>query len=224
MELQSLNTPAALIDVERMTRNIERMQHRLNALGVSFRPHVKTTKCNQVVQAQIDAGARGITVSTLKEAEQFFASGVRDIVYAVGMAPVKLPQALALRRQGCALKIVADIIVCAQPCRRSASACGTRRWRHADRVDDVTHAGSQRTARPTLGDAACARVYLGPAHLIAFGGASQPGNSRRARSGGAAHSANRRCVRHRSMRRGSCATPRPSTAPCDCMRECWASA
>ncbi|WP_200818294.1 alanine racemase, partial [Caballeronia glebae] len=78
MELQSLNTPAALIDVERMTRNIERMQHRLNALGVSFRPHVKTTKCNQVVQAQVDAGARGITVSTLKEAEQFFASGVLD--------------------------------------------------------------------------------------------------------------------------------------------------
>ncbi|SAK93131.1 alanine racemase [Caballeronia temeraria] len=114
MKLQSLNTPAALIDVERMTRNIERMQHRLNALGVSFRPHVKTTKCDQVVQAQVDAGARGITVSTLKEAEQFFTSGVRDIVYAVGMAPVKLPQALSLRRQGCALKIVADSIVCAQ--------------------------------------------------------------------------------------------------------------
>ncbi|CAL8481508.1 protein of unknown function (plasmid) [Caballeronia sp. S22] len=114
MELQSLNTPAALIDVERMIRNIKRMQHRLDALGVSFRPHVKTTKCNQVVQAQVEAGARGITVSTLKEAEQVFASGMRDIVYAVGMAPAKLPQALMLRRKGCALKIVADSIVCAQ--------------------------------------------------------------------------------------------------------------
>jgi D-serine deaminase-like pyridoxal phosphate-dependent protein len=114
MRLQSLNTPAALIDVERMNRNIRRMQQRMNTLGVRFRPHVKTTKCEQVVKAQMDAGAQGITVSTLKEAEQFFASGVRDIVYAVGMAPTKLPQALALRRQGCDLKIVADSVPCAE--------------------------------------------------------------------------------------------------------------
>ena len=114
MNLESLNTPAALIDVARMNRNIDRMQRRMNALGVTFRPHVKTTKCEQVVKAQVAAGARGITVSTLKEAEQFFASGTRDIVYAVGMAPAKLPQALALRRQGCDLKIVADSIACAE--------------------------------------------------------------------------------------------------------------
>jgi D-serine deaminase-like pyridoxal phosphate-dependent protein len=114
MNLESLNTPAALIDVARMHHNIERMQQRMNALGVSFRPHVKTSKCEQVVKAQMDAGAHGITVSTLKEAEQFFASGIRDIVYAVGMAPTKLSQALALRRQGCDLKIVADSVACAE--------------------------------------------------------------------------------------------------------------
>lgn len=114
MSLQSLNTPAASIDVAHMVRNIERMQQRLNGLGVRFRPHVKTTKCVQVVDAQIAAGAQGITVSTLKEAEQFFATGIRDIVYAVGMAPGKLGQALELRRQGCDLKIVADSIACAE--------------------------------------------------------------------------------------------------------------
>ena len=114
MNLESLNTPAALIDVARMRRNIERMQQRMNALGVRFRPHVKTTKCEQVVTAQMDAGASGITVSTLKEAEQFFAAGIHDIVYAVGIAPTKLAQALALRRHGCALKIVADSVACAE--------------------------------------------------------------------------------------------------------------
>ena len=112
MNLQSLNTPAALIDVARMNRNIARMQQRMDALGVAFRPHVKTTKCEPVVQAQMAAGARGITVSTLKEAEQFFAAGIRDIVYAVGIAPGKLPQALALRRAGCSLKLVADSVAC----------------------------------------------------------------------------------------------------------------
>ncbi|WP_347322791.1 alanine racemase, partial [Ralstonia pseudosolanacearum] len=114
MPLPSFNTPAALIDVARMTRNIERMQQRLDALGVRFRPHVKTTKCEPVVRAQLAAGAQGITVSTLKEAEQFFAAGICDIVYAVGMAPARLPQALALRRRGCDLKIVADSVTCAQ--------------------------------------------------------------------------------------------------------------
>jgi D-serine deaminase-like pyridoxal phosphate-dependent protein len=103
-----LGTPAALIDLPRMQRNIARMQARMQALGVRFRPHVKTTKCTPVVRAQLAAGAQGITVSTLKEAEQFFADGVTDILYAVGMAPHRLPQALALRRQGCDLKIITD--------------------------------------------------------------------------------------------------------------------
>ncbi len=108
MHLQDLNTPAALVDTARMQRNITRMQQRMNALGVAFRPHVKTTKCIAIAQAQIEAGARGITVSTLKEAEQFFAAGITDILYAVGMVGPKLKQAAALIAQGCALKIIAD--------------------------------------------------------------------------------------------------------------------
>ena len=108
MTLDQLDTPAALVDLERMQRNIARMQARLDSLGVRFRPHVKTSKCVQVVQAQRSAGAQGITVSTLLEAEQFFAAGVTDILYAVGIVPTKLPQALALRRRGCDLKLITD--------------------------------------------------------------------------------------------------------------------
>ncbi|WP_321811088.1 MULTISPECIES: DSD1 family PLP-dependent enzyme [unclassified Burkholderia] len=121
-----LNTPAALIDVGRMRDNIARMQAHLDALGVRFRPHVKTTKCQHVVDAQVAAGARGITVSTLKEAEQFFAGGVRDIVYAVGMIPAKLGQALALRRLGCDLKIVADSLPAAHAIAEFGRAHGER--------------------------------------------------------------------------------------------------
>ncbi|MET3917505.1 D-serine deaminase-like pyridoxal phosphate-dependent protein [Variovorax sp. OAS795] len=106
--LAALGTPAALIDLPRMQRNIDRMQARMDALGKRFRPHVKTTKCTPVVRAQLAAGAQGITVSTLKEAEQFFADGITDILYAVGMAQHRLAQALALRRKGCDLKIITD--------------------------------------------------------------------------------------------------------------------
>ncbi len=110
----ALDTPAALVDTTRMQANIARMQQRMDALGVKFRPHVKTSKSLPVVQAQLAAGAQGITVSTLKEAEQFFAAGITDILYAVCIVPTKLPQVLALRQRGCALKIITDSVAGAQ--------------------------------------------------------------------------------------------------------------
>jgi D-serine deaminase-like pyridoxal phosphate-dependent protein len=110
MKISELSTPAALVDITRMERNISRMQTRISGLGVSFRPHVKTSKCIEVTQAQLRAGAKGITVSTLKEAEQFFAAGIQDILYAVGITPNKLPQALALLKKGCDLKILTDSV------------------------------------------------------------------------------------------------------------------
>ncbi|KQR73600.1 alanine racemase [Burkholderia sp. Leaf177] len=114
MTLDQIETPAALIDRPRMMLNIERMQAHMNALGVAFRPHVKTSKCVEVARAQRNAGARGITVSTLKEAEQFFAAGFSNILYAVGMVASKLPRALALKQAGCDLKLIADNIESAQ--------------------------------------------------------------------------------------------------------------
>jgi D-serine deaminase-like pyridoxal phosphate-dependent protein len=110
LSLATLDTPAAVLDRARVEHNIQRMQARMNALGVAFRPHVKTAKCMDVARLQLAAGARGITVSTLKEAEIFFAEGVDDILYAVSIAPAKLDRALALRRRGCALKLLVDSI------------------------------------------------------------------------------------------------------------------
>ncbi len=112
--IADLDTPAALIDTQRMHHNVARMQERMDALGVRFRPHVKTSKCLPVVQAQLAAGAQGITVSTLKEADQFFGAGIADILYAVGIVPSRLPQVLALRRRGCDLKIITDSVAGAQ--------------------------------------------------------------------------------------------------------------
>ncbi len=108
--LSNIPTPAALLDEQRLTRNIAAMQTRMNALGVRLRPHVKTAKCIEVAQRQRAAGARGITVSTLKEAEQFFAAGFDDILYAVCISPGKLAQVEALRVKGCRLTVVVDSI------------------------------------------------------------------------------------------------------------------
>ena len=112
--IADLDTPAALVDTQRMHHNIARMQQRMDELGVRFRPHVKTSKCLPVVQAQLAAGAQGITVSTLKEAERFFDAGITDILYAVGIVPARLPHVLDLRRHGCDLKILTDSVAGAQ--------------------------------------------------------------------------------------------------------------
>jgi D-serine deaminase-like pyridoxal phosphate-dependent protein len=87
LHLSDIPTPAALIDETRMMGNIVSMQERMAALGVRLRPHVKTTKCVEVARRQQAAGASGITVSTLKEAEQFFAAGFADVLYAVCIPP-----------------------------------------------------------------------------------------------------------------------------------------
>lgn len=122
--LPDIETPAAFIDVERMQRNIVRMQDRMNALGVNFRPHVKTTKCIAVADRQRAAGANGITVSTLREAEEFFAGGYDDILYAVCIAPHKLDRAGRLRQQGCRLTILVDSIAIAHAVVEAQTRCG----------------------------------------------------------------------------------------------------
>ena len=114
MDLATLPTPAALLDAQRLDHNIAAMQARAAALGVRLRPHVKTTKCGPVVQRQLAAGAAGITVSTLKEAEQFAAQGVRDILYAVGIVPTKLAAVRALREGGCRLTVILDSVQAAE--------------------------------------------------------------------------------------------------------------
>ena len=114
MTLARLDTPCALVDEARLAHNIARMQQRIDALGATLRPHVKTAKCIEVARRQRAAGARGITVSTLKEAEQFFAAGFDDILYAVGIAPAKLAQARALQQRGCRLGVILDSVAAAQ--------------------------------------------------------------------------------------------------------------
>ncbi len=126
MQLHDLDTPCLVLDEARMQHNIARMQERMTALGVSFRPHVKTSKCLDVARQQRDAGARGITVSTLKEAEEFFDGGFDDIFYAVAIAPNKMERALALQARGCKLRLVVDSLAGAEALVAAAAQQGIR--------------------------------------------------------------------------------------------------
>ncbi|WP_323048791.1 alanine racemase [Caballeronia mineralivorans] len=91
-----------------MMRNITRLRGRLAEFGVNLRPHLKTPKSIEVARRVMDGPGGPVTVSTLLEAEQFAASGVRDILYGVGVVPSKLDRVTALRRQGIDLSLVVD--------------------------------------------------------------------------------------------------------------------
>jgi D-serine deaminase-like pyridoxal phosphate-dependent protein len=110
--LTALETPALLVDRAKLDRNLVRMSGHVSRLGTKLRPHVKTAKSLDVVRRAVPPAGHGnsggITVSTLKEAEQFFAAGYRDILYAVGIAPNKLDHVAALRARGCELTIILD--------------------------------------------------------------------------------------------------------------------
>lgn len=126
MQLDDLDTPCLVIDEARMRHNVARMQSHMNHLGVSFRPHVKTSKSLDVARQQRDAGANGITVSTLKEAEEFFDGGFDDIFYAVAIAPAKIERALALQKRGCQLRLVVDSLAGAKRLLAVATQTGIR--------------------------------------------------------------------------------------------------
>ena len=114
MQLTDLETPALLLDRGRMMANIERLRAALEPHGVDLRPHLKTAKSAEVARLMTDGWSGAVTVSTLKEADQFFEAGYRDILYAVGMAPNKLGHAARLRQGGADLILIVDSIAAAE--------------------------------------------------------------------------------------------------------------
>jgi D-serine deaminase-like pyridoxal phosphate-dependent protein len=95
-KITELPTPVALVDHKRLTTNIDRMAKKAKEHSVDLRPHIKTHKCIEIGKMQIEKGARGITVSTLEEAEFFARAGFDDITYAVPISRNKIRKVLEL--------------------------------------------------------------------------------------------------------------------------------
>lgn len=109
-ELATLATPCLVLDEVRCRRNIARLHDHVHSLGASMRPHLKTCKNLEIARWCMEAPEGPATVSTLAEAEYFAAGGVRDICYAVGIAPDKLERAAALRSGGTDLVLTLDSV------------------------------------------------------------------------------------------------------------------
>ena len=79
---QGLDTPALVIDLDIVERNARRLAEALGRRSIALRPHVKTHKSLRLGRLQLEAGARGITVGTLGEAEVFAGGGFDDVFLA----------------------------------------------------------------------------------------------------------------------------------------------
>ena len=126
MQLTELETPALVLDRGKLDRNLGRMSAHIRGLGCELRPHVKTAKSIDVVRRALRDTPGGITVSTLKEAEYFLAHGIRDIIYAVGIAPAKFAHVFSLLRNGAQLKVIADSVAAVKRLAEAAHAAGVR--------------------------------------------------------------------------------------------------
>jgi D-serine deaminase-like pyridoxal phosphate-dependent protein len=80
MRVAEIDTPALVVDLERMERNISAMAGFFASRPAKLRPHFKTPKCAEVVRRQLAAGAIGVTCAKLGEAEALAGAGVRTSV------------------------------------------------------------------------------------------------------------------------------------------------
>jgi D-serine deaminase-like pyridoxal phosphate-dependent protein len=106
-----LDTPALVIDLDVVEANARRMAAALSARGIVLRPHTKTHKSVALARVQLEAGASGITVGTLGEAEVMAEAGIDDIfvAYPVWAAATKADRLRALNaRPGLRLAIGFD--------------------------------------------------------------------------------------------------------------------
>lgn len=81
------DTPRLVVDLDRLQENIERTAAWARGRGFALRPHVKTHKSPEIARLQVAAGASGITVATLGEAEVFVAAGFEDVFIAYPLWP-----------------------------------------------------------------------------------------------------------------------------------------
>ena len=79
MQLDDLDTPSIVVDLDRMQRNIERMVKFTKGCGVELRPHVKTHKSPEIAKMQLAAGSTGVCLQKVSEVEVFAANGIKDI-------------------------------------------------------------------------------------------------------------------------------------------------
>jgi 3-hydroxy-D-aspartate aldolase len=129
-----LDTPALVLDLDKLEKNIATMKASLAGTNVGFRPHAKTHKSADIAKLQLAAGAVGICTAKLTEAETLFAEGIQKIcMTTANPGKTKIQRAMNLRKKNREFIQAVDNPQNAQDLSDAAKAAGVT----ADVVVDV---------------------------------------------------------------------------------------
>ncbi|WP_423069358.1 D-TA family PLP-dependent enzyme [Devosia sp. CN2-171] len=107
-KIANIDTPAVLIDIDRVEANLKRAQAHADKEGYALRPHIKTHKLPRFAKRQIELGAVGITVQKLGEAEVMADAGISDIFLPYNILGAKKLSRLKALNARVTLAVTAD--------------------------------------------------------------------------------------------------------------------
>lgn len=124
MNIDQLETPVAVVNLDKLSANIRRLQNYLDEHGIANRPHIKTHKIPEIAHMQVDAGAVGITCQKLGEAEVMAQAGIKDIFLPYNLlGEAKLERLMHLARR-VHISVTGDSDVTVRGYVRAARAAG----------------------------------------------------------------------------------------------------
>ena len=95
-----LDTPCLCVDLDRLERNLDRMQTTVARNGITSRPHAKTHKCPAIARLQLATGSVGICTAKISEAEVMVEYGIEQVLMTtVNVTPRKIRRAMLLRKR-----------------------------------------------------------------------------------------------------------------------------
>ena len=165
MHIDQVDTPAVLVDLDRVEANIARLQHYLDVHSIANRPHIKTHKIPALARAQLDAGAVGISCQKVSEAEVMVDAGIDDVFIPyniVGQTKLDRLMRLAARAK---VSVTADSAATVRGYATAAAAAGT-----VLPVLVEFDSGSQRCGVQTPEEAASLARLIAASSGLQFGG------------------------------------------------------
>lgn len=124
MRIEQLDTPALTVDLDIMERNLRSLSDYCRMHGLNLRPHTKTHKIPAIAKMQIAAGAAGITVAKVGEAEVMAAAGLEDILIAYPVVGQSKCERLAKLARQKKISVSLDSIEVAQGISEAATRAG----------------------------------------------------------------------------------------------------
>jgi D-serine deaminase-like pyridoxal phosphate-dependent protein len=162
MTIHELCTPALILDIEAFESNLTKMASYVRRAGVNLRPHAKSHKCPAIARRQIEAGAVGLSVATLREAEVMAEAGIPGLLITSELvgAP-KIERLMRLLERHPDIMVVVDNAENVRQLEEAAAAHKLQLKVMLD-VDVGTHRTGAAPGKPAL---ELAQVIAGTQHL-----------------------------------------------------------